>query len=89
MLTGAAAGAEGEPGTLGGRLAIMRTLGAELPREISRCIDVLKTYQDLPGGAGVFGAILIRADIDEALRAQAEGDVVAMLRAYKKLTEVE
>jgi hypothetical protein len=48
--------------------------------------EVLSAYIEI-GPAGTFGAMMIRRDLDEATKALAEGDVVAMLRCYQKLKE--
>lgn len=60
------------------------TLGDALPREIARCQELLTQYAAI-GPVGNFGAAMIRADIAEATKAMAEGDVVAMIRAHEKL----
>jgi hypothetical protein len=44
---------------------------------------VLPRYLEIP--TGVFAASLMRRDLDEAARALAEQDVVAMLRVYESL----
>ena len=63
----------------------VKTLGEELPREMARVRDkVMPAYQSI-GTAGVFALAMMRADLDAAARAMAEGDVVAMLRAYESL----
>ena len=65
------------------------TLGDALPREIARVRDhVLPHYLEI-GPAGFFGATMIRADLDAAVKALAEGDVVAMVRCYQTLKEIE
>jgi hypothetical protein len=57
------------------------------PRSVARVRDeVLPAYLAI-GPAGAFGAAMIRADLDEAARALAEGDVVAMIRVYQALRE--
>ena len=63
----------------------MSSLGTALPAEMTRVRDeVLPAYLEI-GPAGAFAATLIRADLDAAAKAMAEGDVVAMLRAYESL----
>lgn len=65
------------------------TLGTALPREMARVRDkVLPHYIEI-GPAGQFGAMMIRRDLDAAAKALAEGDVVAMLRAYQALKETQ
>lgn len=61
-----------------------RSLGEALPDEIARVREILGQYRSI-GVAGRLGAALIERDLDQAVRALAEGDVVAMARAYAKL----
>ena len=65
-----------------------KTLGDALPEEIERCIKLLEIYKSL-GPVGQFGYVMIKADIDRAINATAEGDTVGMLRAYEALKEVK
>lgn len=63
------------------------TLGTALPKMMAHVRDeVLPCYQ-LPElkGAGRFAIRMMLADLDAAAKAMAEGDVVAMLRAYESL----
>jgi hypothetical protein len=60
------------------------TLGTALPKEIRRCQNLLLEYAAL-GPVGAFGYAMISRDIIAAHKAMAEGDVVAMLRAYEAL----
>lgn len=62
----------------------MDTLGDALPREIKRCQELLIDYAAI-GPAGNFGAAMIRMDIAAGIKAMAEGDPVAMIRAYEAL----
>ena len=65
------------------------SLGEQLPIEMARVRDtVLPFYLEI-GLGGSFGAMTIRAALDNAARSMAEGDVVAMIRAYKELKEIE
>lgn len=65
------------------------SLGEALPREMARVRDeLLPAYLSI-GPAGVFGATLLRAHLDAATKALAEGDLVAMLRAYDALKNAE
>lgn len=65
------------------------TLGEDLPRLMAHVRDhVLPAYLEI-GPAGAFGAMMIRRDLDDAAKALAEGDVVAMLRAYNALKEAK
>ena len=64
------------------------TLGDALPREMARVREVLKAYHEI-GPAGAFGAAMIEAELRAADQASVQGDVVAMLRAYQSLKEIE
>lgn len=60
------------------------TLGDALPREMARVRDkVLPLYT--PEVNGQIAAALMRKALDDAAKAMATGDVVAMLRAYESL----
>lgn len=69
------------------------TLADALPREMARVRDqVLPQFLALRGMPNVIvepQIIMIRAELDEAARAMAHGDVVAMLRAYESLKGYE
>ncbi len=61
------------------------TLGDALPREMARVRDeVMPAYLEI-GAPGLFGLTLMRHALDDAARALAEGDVVAMIAAYERL----
>jgi hypothetical protein len=63
------------------------SLGTALPLEMARVRDeVLPEYIKI-GPAGTFAATMIRMNLDKATKALAEGDVIAMLSAYKALKE--
>lgn len=64
------------------------TLVDVLPRECARVREVLGHYKAI-GPAGMFGAGFIEQDLRAADAAMASGDVVAMLRAFKALQEIE
>jgi hypothetical protein len=66
------------------------TLGYALPREMARVRDeVMPAYlrtKELVGGTGCdYALAMMRADLDGAAKALAEGDVVAMIRCYESL----
>lgn len=65
------------------------TLGTALPAEIARVRDeVMPQYLALRGVPGVSvepALYLMRASLDAAAKAMAEGDAVAMLRCYNDL----
>jgi len=64
------------------------TLGDALPKEIARVREVLGHYKEL-GPVGMFGAMFIEQDLQEADRAVMSGDVVAMLQAFETLKGIE
>lgn len=59
------------------------TLGAALPREMARVRDLLPLYDAIP--TGIFVATMMRADLDKAAHALAEGNIVEMIRVYESL----
>lgn len=61
------------------------TLGDALPREITRVRDVLIPQYLAIGPAGAFALALMRRDLDLAVKALAEQDAVACIRAYNAL----
>ena len=54
-----------------------------LAKQLTRNREILKLYEEIP--EGVFGAAMIRESILSGEKAMADGDTVAMLRAYKDL----
>lgn len=61
------------------------TLGDALPKEMARVRDdVIPAYLAI-GPAGTFAITWMRKALDDAAKAMAEGDVVAMMRAYEEL----
>lgn len=61
------------------------SLGEALPREMKRVRDeVIPAYIAI-GPSGGLALLMMRAELDAATKALAEGDVVAMLRAYENL----
>lgn len=64
------------------------TLGDALPREMARVRDdVIPVYDRVP--MGHFAAAAMRHSLGAATKALAEGDVIAMLRAYEDLKGYE
>jgi hypothetical protein len=65
------------------------TLGEGLPREMARVRDeILPQFLALRGLPNVIvepQIAIMRAELDAAAKAMAEGDVIAMLRAYESL----
>lgn len=64
------------------------TLGEALPKEIARVRELLCEYKRL-GPVGIFGATMIEQDLKEADEAMITGDIVAMVRVYKKLKDTQ
>lgn len=60
------------------------SLGVALPAEMARVRDTVMPCLAI-GPAGGFALTLIRASLDEAARALASGDCVAMIAAYNDL----
>jgi hypothetical protein len=65
----------------------MSTLADELPKQMARVRDEILPHYDAIGPAGMFGAQMIRMELDEAAKALAEGDTVAMIRLCQSLKE--
>ena len=65
----------------------MTTLGEDLPKQMARVRDVLMPMYQSVGPAGGFALAMMRASLDRAAVAMAEGDVVKMIAAYKELQE--
>lgn len=63
----------------------MSSLGTELPKEMARVRDVLMPEYIAIGPAGGFALAVMRAELDRATKALAEGDVVTMIRSYEAL----
>ncbi len=60
------------------------SLAEALPKEMARVREILGHYKEL-GPAGTLGALFIEQDLREADNAVMSGDVVRMIRSYKKL----
>lgn len=66
----------------------MASLGTELPKEMARVRDVLlPIYDGLPERAGAFAAAIMRAELDRATKALAEGDLPTMILSYTALRD--
>lgn len=61
------------------------TLGEALPVEMARVRDEVMPAYIAIGPAGAFALAMMRADLDSAAKALAEGDVITMVRAYNSL----
>lgn len=60
------------------------TLGDVLPREIQRNMELLTQYAEI-GSDGAFGSAMIRRDLDIAVKALADGDIVGMISSLEAL----
>lgn len=65
----------------------MSSLGTELPKEMARVRDELMPMYLSIGPAGAPALAMMRAELDRATRALAEGDIVTMIRSYESLKE--
>lgn len=67
----------------------VKTLGDDLPRQMARVRDeVMPAYQAI-GPAGSYALAMMCADLDRAAKAMAEGDLPAMIVAYKSLSDYQ
>lgn len=60
-----------------------------IQQECNRCRDLIKVYDELPNGVGVFAKTFIALDIIEGEAAIASGDAVRMITAYNTLKGCE
>jgi hypothetical protein len=61
------------------------TLGEALPREMARVRDeVMPAYLEI-GPPGIFALSMMRAELDRATKALAEGDLATMMVSYQEL----
>jgi hypothetical protein len=68
------------------------TLADALPKEINRVRGIQDQFKSLRGMPNVIvepQIMMMEAEIQAAMKAMAEGDVVAMLRIYQSLKEYE
>ena len=55
--------------------------------EMNRVRELIKEYEDLPGGVGFFGSSIMKVKIQQAEKAISEGDVIKELQAYEELKD--
>lgn len=65
-----------------------KTLMDGLFDEMNRCRELLKEYESI-GAPGMFGAVMIKRDIDFAELSIRENDVIKMLQAYEALKQCQ
>jgi hypothetical protein len=66
----------------------MTSVGEDFPKQQARARELLKAYREI-GPAGRFGALMIEQALRRADEAAISGDVVAVLRSYQELKELE
>ena len=64
-----------------------KSVAEALVDEIDRNRKLLELYKEIPTGA--FGAMMIDADIKNAVEALASGDVVKIVEAYEAIKDNE
>lgn len=67
----------------------MTTVGDDFPIELERVRELLGIYESLPLQSGFFGVAVLKDLIKRAEKAQAENDVVAMVRTYAEMKEAQ
>jgi hypothetical protein len=65
------------------------SLGEALPKEMARVRDHVMPAYIAIGPVGAFALAMMRADLDKAAKAMAEGDLPAMIAAYQSLKDYE
>jgi molybdopterin converting factor small subunit len=66
----------------------MSSLGEQLPAEMTRVRELVEENAKL-GPAGNFARFMHKRALDDAQKALASGDVVAMIQAYERLKECQ
>lgn len=66
----------------------MSSIGEDYPKEQARLRELLPLYRGI-GPAGIFGATMIEMTLQRADQAAISGDLVAMLRCYQEMREIE
>ena len=62
-----------------------KNLIASLQEEIGRVKKVVEVYEEVPKGAGMFAANLMKKDVEEGEKAISEMDTIEMIRALERL----
>lgn len=70
-------------------MADSKNLVEGITDEILRVMAIKAEYLSLPNGAGRFAAMLMKQAIDNARKAQASGDIMQMIPAFKALQEFD
>ena len=58
-----------------------------LQKQIDRCIDLKKIYDEIP--QGMFGGMFIQKAIDEGKKALVSGNTIDQIRCFKELETCE
>lgn len=66
----------------------MPSVGEDFPKQQARARELLRQYRDI-GPAGTFGALMIEQALRRADAAAMSGDVVAIVRSYEELRDLE
>lgn len=66
----------------------MASVGEDFPKQQARARELLQQYRSI-GPAGAFGALMIEQAIQRADQAAISGDVVAIVRSYEELKNLE
>ena len=66
----------------------MASLGEEFPKQQARVRTILGHFRDI-GPPGMFGAAMIEQVLQRADQAASGGDVIAMLRSFEEMKEIE
>ena len=64
------------------------TVGEDFPKQQARVRALRESYLEI-GPSGAFGAAMMEQALKRADEAAMSGDVVAILRSYKELSEFE
>lgn len=65
-----------------------KSVGADLPRQIARVQSLAIAYREM-GPSSAISAVIMDMAVAEAQAAQSENDPIAIIRAYKVLSEFE
>lgn len=64
-----------------------KNLISGLTDEILRVTEIIKEYESLEGGAGMFAAAIMKREVEMAKKIQASGDVIEMIAILKTLQQ--
>lgn len=78
-----AASSEAEA-SVGADRTTSRSVGEDFPVQQRLARELLALYREI-GPAGAFGAMVIEQALQRADRAQASGDIIAILQSYEEL----